>query len=143
MKFLLELVPLLSFFGGYKYYDLMAATMALMITTPISLLIYWFIYKKVAVMPLVTAVMGLVFGGLTLYFNDPTFIKIKPTIIYLFFAAGLLGGLLFKRPFMKTALGEAVQLTEVEQGVSDYVWSPDSNRLALLIRDAEEETEED
>lgn len=112
MKFFLELGPLLIFFGTYKYADLMAATVALMITTPISLLIYWLIYKKVAVMPLVTAVLVLVFGGLTLYFNDPTFIKIKPTIIYVLFAAGLLGGLLFNRSLMKSALGEAVQLTD-------------------------------
>ena len=90
----------------------MAATIALMIATPLSLLIYWFIYKKVAVMPLITAVLVLVFGGLTIYFNDPTFIKIKPTIIYLLFAAGLLGGLFFKRSLMKSALGEAVQLTD-------------------------------
>ncbi len=137
MKFLLELGPLLIFFGVYKYYDLMAATAALMITTPIALVIYWFIYKKVAVMPLITAVLVLVFGGLTLYFNDPTFIKIKPTIIYLLFATGLLAGLALKRPLMKSALGEAVQLTDqgwfkmslhwglfflVLAGLNEFVW---------------------
>ena len=59
-KFLLELAPLLIFFGVYKFYGLMAATIALMITTPISLIIYWFVYRKVATMPLVTAVLVLV-----------------------------------------------------------------------------------
>ena len=112
MKFLLELGPLLIFFGVYKYYDLMAATLALMITTPISLFFYWLIYKKVAVMPLVTAVLVLIFGGLTLYFDNSFFIKIKPTIIYVLFASGLLGGLFLKRPLMKAVLGEAVKLTD-------------------------------
>lgn len=112
MKFLLELAPLLIFFATYKFYDLMAATIALMITTPISLVIYWFIYRRVATMPLVTAVLVLVFGGLTIYFNDSFFIKIKPTIIYVLFAAGLLGALAFKRSLMKSVLGESVKLTD-------------------------------
>ncbi len=112
MKFLLELAPLLIFFTAYKFYDLMAATIALMITTPISLVIYWFIYRRIAIMPLVTAVLVLVFGGLTIYFNDSFFIKIKPTIIYVLFAAGLLGALAFKRPLMKSVLGESVKLTD-------------------------------
>ena len=112
MKFLLELGPLLIFFGVYKYADLMAATLALMITTPISLLIYWLVYKKVATMPLVTAVLVLFFGGLTLYFDDPFFIKVKPTIIYILFASVLFGGLVIKRPLMKLLLGEAVKLTD-------------------------------
>lgn len=111
-KFLLELAPLLIFFGVYKFYGLMAATIALMITTPISLIIYWFVYRKVATMPLVTAVLVLVFGGLTLYFNDSFFIKIKPTIIYLLFASGLLGALAFGKSLMKSVLGESVKLTD-------------------------------
>lgn len=112
MKFILEIGPLLLFFGVYKYYDLMAATLALMIATPISLVIFWFIYKRIATMPLVTGVLVLVFGGLTLYFDDPFFIKIKPTIIYLMFASGLIGGLFFDRPLMKSVLGESVSLTD-------------------------------
>ena len=86
VKFLLELAPLVIFFAVYKYMGLMEATIALMITTTISTAVFWFVFKKVATMPLVTAVLVLVFGGLTLYFDDTTFIKIKPTIIYLLFA---------------------------------------------------------
>lgn len=111
-KLVLEMAPLLIFFAVFKFYDLMAATIALMIATTISIIIFWFIFKKVATMPLVTAVLVLIFGGLTLYFDDTFFIKIKPTIIYLLFASGLLGALAFKRPLMKTVLGEAVNLTE-------------------------------
>ncbi len=122
MKFLLELAPLIIFFAAYKYADLMTATLALMITTPISLFIYWLFYKKVAPMPLVTAVLVLVFGGLTLYLNDPTFIKIKPTIIYVLFASVLLGGLLLKQPLMKSVLGEAVKLTDAGWVKMSWHW---------------------
>lgn len=112
IKFLLELAPLLIFFATYKYYGLMEATIALMITTPLSLLGYWLVFKKVATMPLVTAVLVLVFGGLTLYFNDSFFIKIKPTIIYILFASGLLGALFFGKSLMKSVLGHSVKMTE-------------------------------
>lgn len=137
MKFLLELGPLLIFFGVYKFYDLMTATMALMVATTVSLAVFWLVYKKVAVMPLVTAVMVLVFGGLTIYFDDPIFIFIKPTIIYVLFACALIGGLLLKRPLMKSVLGEGVQLTDAGwfkmslhwglfflflAGLNEYVW---------------------
>ena len=111
-KFLLEMTPLVIFFITYKYMGLMEATIALMISTTISIIIFWLVFKKVATMPLVTAVLVLVFGGLTLYFDDTFFIKIKPTIIYLLFASGLLGALAFGRSLMKTVLGEAVELTD-------------------------------
>lgn len=132
MKFLLELAPLLIFFGAYKFYGLMAATIALMITTPISLLIYWFVYRKVATMPLVTAVLVLVFGGLTLYFNDSFFIKIKPTIIYLLFASGLLGALAFGRSLMKSVLGESVKLTDAGWFKMSLHWGLFFVALAVL-----------
>ena len=137
VKFLLELAPLVIFFAVYKYMGLMEATIALMITTTISTAIFWFVFKRIATMPLVTAILVLVFGGLTLYFDDTTFIKIKPTIIYLLFAAGLLGALAFGRSLMKTVLGEAVELTDKGwfkmslhwglfflflAGLNEYVW---------------------
>lgn len=137
VKLILEMAPLLIFFAAFKFYGLMEATVALMVATTVSIIIFWFVFRKVATMPLVTAVLVLVFGGLTLYFDDTFFIKIKPTIIYLLFASGLLGALLFKRSLMKTALGEAVDLTDKGwfkmslhwglfflflAGLNEYVW---------------------
>lgn len=136
-KLFLEMTPLVIFFITYKYMGLMEATVALMITTTLSIIVFWFVFKKVATMPLVTAALVLVFGGLTLYFDDTFFIKIKPTIIYCLFAAGLLGALAFGRSLMKTVLGEAVELTDrgwfkmslhwglfflFLAGLNEYVW---------------------
>ncbi len=111
-KFLIEMAPLLVFFFVNYKFGLVNATIALMVTTPISIAIYWYMFKKVATMPLVTAVLVLVFGGLTIYMDDTTFIKVKPTIVFALFAVGLLGALLFGRPLMKSALGETVQMTD-------------------------------
>lgn len=136
-KLILEMAPLLIFFVAFKFYGLMEATIALMVATTVSIIVFWFIFRKVATMPLVTAVLVLVFGGLTLYFDDTFFIKIKPTIIYILFASGLLGALLFNKSLMKTALGEAVELTDKGwfkmslhwglfflflAGLNEYVW---------------------
>ncbi|GJM03606.1 MAG: putative intracellular septation protein A [Rhodomicrobium sp.] len=132
IKFLLELAPLLIFFATYKFYGLMEATIALMITTPISLVIFWFIYRRVATMPLITAVLVLVFGGLTLYFNDSFFIKIKPTIIYVLFASGLLGALCFGKSLMKSVLGQSVQLTEAGWFKMSLHWGLFFIALALM-----------
>ena len=63
-------------------------------------------------MPMVTAVLVVVFGGLTFWLDDPRFIKIKPTIINLLFAGVLFGGLLTGRPLLKLLFGEAFRLTE-------------------------------
>lgn len=137
VKLFLEMAPLVLFFVTYKYMGLMEATIALMISTTISIIIFWFVFKKVATMPLVTAVLVLIFGGLTLYFDDTFFIKIKPTIIYILFATGLLGALAFGRSLMKSVLGEAVELTDKGwfkmslhwglfflflAGLNEYVW---------------------
>jgi intracellular septation protein len=63
-------------------------------------------------MPLVSAVVVMVFGGLTLYLQDETFIKLKPTIIYALFAVLLLGGLLMGRSLLALVLDSMFQLTE-------------------------------
>ena len=63
-------------------------------------------------MPVVTAVLVVVFGGLTFWLDDPRFIKIKPTIINLLFAGVLLVGLIMRRPLLKMLFGEAFNLTE-------------------------------
>ena len=81
-KLFLEMTPLVIFFITYKYMGLMEATVALMITTTLSIIVFWFVFKKVATMPLVTAALVLVFGGLTLYFDDTFFIKIKKHSAY-------------------------------------------------------------
>lgn len=99
--------PLVVFFGAYYIAGLMAATGALMAATVIALGLSLAIERRVPVMPLVTAAIVGVFGGLTLWLNDDTFIKIKPTIVMSLLAAVLLGGLAIGRPLLKPLLGAA------------------------------------
>jgi intracellular septation protein len=86
------------------------ATAPFMVAMVISLLISWLVFKRVAVMPLVTLVVVLIFGTLTLWLQDSTFIKIKPTIVNSLFGATLLGGLLFRQSLLKYVFGEVYHL---------------------------------
>jgi intracellular septation protein len=111
-KLIVELGPLLVFFGVNALYGIFAGTAAFMVTTILSLGFAWWRYHKVAVMPLVSAVIVLVFGGLTLYLHDETFIKLKPTIVYSMFTVLLLGGLVTGKPVLALLFGPVFNLTE-------------------------------
>jgi intracellular septation protein len=91
---------------------LFEATGAFMIATIIALVAGWTLERKLPVMPLVSGIFVLLFGGLTLYLADETFIKLKPTLVNCLFAAILFGGLLFGKPLLKPLFGAAVQLTD-------------------------------
>lgn len=111
-KLLIELGPLLIFFGMNAAYGIFAGTGAFMAATVVSLGVAWWLYHKVPVMPLVSAVVVLAFGGLTLYLQDETFIKLKPTIVYVMFAVLLLGGLLARKPVLAMLFGPVFKLTD-------------------------------
>ena len=98
--------PLVVFFAVYLIWGLIPATGALMGATLIALVVSWLVRRTIPMMAVVTAVIVGVFGGLTLWFNDETFIKVKPTIVQALFAVILLGGLLFKKPMLKYVLGK-------------------------------------
>ncbi len=104
--------PLLLFFGAFKLYDLMTATAVIVVASLVSLAVIWFVERQVPIMPLVTAAVVAVFGGLTLWLQDEMFIKMKPTIVQGIFAAVLLGGLAFGRPLLKPLLGKMMPLTD-------------------------------
>jgi intracellular septation protein len=106
----LELGPLVVFFIANARADIFVATACFMAAMVVSLLLSWLILKKVAVMPLVTGAVVLVFGGLTLWLQDDTFIKIKPTITNVLFGSILLGGLLFGQSLLKYVFGEVYKL---------------------------------
>jgi intracellular septation protein len=109
-KLVLELGPLVVFFIVNGRADIFAATAWFMGAMVVSLLASWIILKKVAVMPLVTGAVVLVFGGLTLWLQDDTFIKIKPTITNVLFGSVLLGGLLFGQSLLKYVFGDVYKL---------------------------------
>jgi intracellular septation protein len=118
--------PLAAFFIVYWLADLIAATVAIMAATGVVLVIALVVERRVPRMPLVTAAVVGVFGGLTLWLNDDTFIKMKPTIVQLIFAAVLFGGLLFRRPLLKPLLGTAWPL-------DDDGWHKLTLRFALFF----------
>lgn len=111
---------------------LMWATGVFMAATLVSLAITYVIERKVHIVPVVTAVIVLVFGGLTLLLHDERFIKMKPTIIYVLMAATLLGGLAFNKLFIKKVLGSAFDLTEAGWRALTLRWGLFFIALAIL-----------
>jgi intracellular septation protein len=111
-KLIIELGPLLVFFAGNAWGGIFFGTAAFMVATLLSLAVARFRYHKVPVMPLVSAVIVFVFGGLTLYLQDETFIKLKPTIVYSMFAVLLAAGLLLRKPLLELLFGQAFTLSE-------------------------------
>ena len=112
LKFAVEFGPLVIFFAVYSFYGIFAATAVFMVTSISSLIFSYAKTRHVAPMPLFTAVIVLVFGGLTIYLQDETFIKLKPTIINLLFAAILGGGLSLKRNPLRVLFEAAFNLTD-------------------------------
>lgn len=104
--------PIVVFFAAYMVSDLLVATAALMAATAVALVVSLAVNKRVPLMPLITAGVVGVFGGLTLALNDDTFIKMKPTIVQTLIGAILLGGLLFGKAFLKPVMGTAWQMDD-------------------------------
>ena len=112
LKLAIELGPLLIFFAANYAAGIYAATGAFMVATVAALAAAWWLFHKLPVMPIVSGVVVLLFGGLTLYLQDETFIKLKPTIVYLTFAALLTGGYLLKKPLLALLFGPMFNLTD-------------------------------
>jgi intracellular septation protein len=111
-KLALDIGPLLLFFFVNARWGIFAATAAFMGATLASIAVTYTMVRRIPMMPLVSAIVVMVFGGLTLYLQDETFIKLKPTIIYALFAALLLGGLAAGRSLLALVLDSMFQLTE-------------------------------
>jgi intracellular septation protein len=112
VKLTLDFAPLVVFFVAYKLGGVMAATIALMVATTLSVGIIYGVERKIALAPLISGGLVLVMGVLTVALNDEHFIKIKPTLVNLLFAAILLGGVYIgKRGLLKHVLDVAFQLT--------------------------------
>lgn len=88
------------------------ATAVFMVAIVVALLVSYILMRRLPMMALVSAVVVVVFGGATLVFQNETFIKLKPTIIYLLFTAVLLGGLIFRKPLLAAVFDQVFHLTE-------------------------------
>jgi intracellular septation protein len=113
LKLVLDLGPLVLFFVTYKYYELFTATGVLMAATVVALAVSYTLTRHLAVMPVVTAVVVLIFGGLSLAFHNESFIKLKPTIIYLLFAGTLTWGYVAGKPLLAMVFDSAFHLTDL------------------------------
>jgi intracellular septation protein len=123
LKLALEYGPLLLFMlgywvlkdksltlGGQTYSGFIVATGVFVVIFVASILGLWRLTGKIAAMQIITLVVVVFMGGLTLWFNDAHFIKMKPTIIYVFFAAALGVGLVQGKSYLRLVMGDAIPM---------------------------------
>ena len=149
VKLAIELGPLVVFYLGFTFggrilaafpafaangFDdpLYPATLLFMIAMVVSLIVSQLVLHRIAVMPVVTAVVVLVFGGLTFYFHDTSFAKMKPTVINALFGVVLLGGLLFGQSLLRYVFGEVYKLKPAGWTILTWRWGIFFLVLAVL-----------
>jgi intracellular septation protein len=111
LKIVLELGPLLLFFAANSRFGIFAGTATFMVAVVVALGVSYMLTRHVPLMTLVSAVVVMAFGGLTLLLQDELFIKLKPTIIYSLFGTVLLGGLMAGKPFLALLFDSVFHLT--------------------------------
>jgi intracellular septation protein len=112
LKLALDLGPLVLFFLVNAKLGIFYATGAFMAAVLVALVVSYVLIRRLPVMTVVSAVIVTVFGGLTIILEDETFIKVKPTIIYLLFAGTLFGGLILRKPLLEIVFDQMFHLTE-------------------------------
>jgi intracellular septation protein len=132
VKLVLDLGPLIVFFVTFRYLGIYSATAAFMVAILAALALGYVREGKLSPMPLFTAVLVVVFGGLTLYLKNDFFIKIKLTVFYTFAGVLLLGGLAFNRLFIKYVFAQAFDLSEEGWRKLTWRWGFFAFALALL-----------
>jgi intracellular septation protein len=120
LKLVLDIGPLVLFFAANARFGIFTATGVFMVAVLVALAVTYYMTRHVAVMPVVTAVVVLVFGSLTLVLHDELFIKLKPTIIYVLFGGTLLFGLIFNKPLLGMVLDSMFSLTD--EGWRKLTW---------------------
>jgi intracellular septation protein len=131
-KLATELGPLIVFFVANAKFDLFVATGAFMVAIVAAMTASYVVTRHVPLMALVTGIIVIVFGTLTLVLHDETFIKVKPTIIYGLFAAILGGGLLFGRSFIAIMFDQVFNLTALGWRILTIRWALFFLGLAIL-----------
>jgi len=132
LKLVLDLGPLLLFFAANSRYGIFVATALFMAAIVAALGISYALTRHLPLMPLVTAVVVVVFGTLTLVLHDELFIKVKPTIIYVLFSGALLIGLAFGKSLLGVVFDSVFHLTEEGWRKLTLRWGLFFLALALL-----------
>jgi len=125
IKFVTDFGPLLVFLFVYYNSDknLKIAIPPFIIATLIALIVVWLIEKKIPMVPLIGGILITLFGGLTIYYDNPIFIYIKPTIINILFALGLMFGKYFSNePILKKMLGKSLFLSDEGWNLLNKRW---------------------
>lgn len=120
MRIVLELGPLVIFFFANQRAGIFTATLLFMAAMAASMLAMWMMARRVPLMPLISGAMVMIFGGLTLYFNDDGFIKLKPTIVNLLFSGALLTGLALRHNLLPIVFDGVLSLSD--QGWRQLTW---------------------
>jgi len=123
LKIALELGPLVLFFVGNSYGGIYLATGVFMVATFAALAAMWILARKIAIMPLISAFVVMVFGTLTLVLQDDHFIKLKPTMVNALFGVVLLGGLVFRKPLLPYVFDGMVKLTDAGWRILTVRWA--------------------
>ena len=122
-RMLLDFGPLLLFFGAnYLYSDLMFSVKVLVVATIVSLAASWVLERRISMMAAFGCAALVFFAGLTLYFDNELFIKIKPTILTLMFAAAIAGGRAMGRNPLAAIMGSQVKLTNDGWRIMSWLW---------------------
>ena len=122
-KMLFDFGPLLLIFGtNYIYSDLMLSVKVLVAATLVSLALSWHFDRKISVMAAIGCAALVFFAGLTLYFDNELFIKIKPTVVTLLFAALIAGGRLLGRNPLAAIIGKQITLTAQGWRAISWLW---------------------
>jgi len=134
MKQLFEFFPLIVFFVVYykSDKDLYLSITAVIIATLISLVALYIKERKISTMMLVSTVILIVFGGLSIFLKNDIFFKMKPTIINALFALILIGSTFFNKPVLKMLLNSSLKLTDQGWSLMNKLWSGFFIFLALL-----------
>ena len=120
MKFLFDLFPIILFFIAFKFGDIYTATIVAMVATIVQILWVYYRHRKIDAMQWVSLVMIIVFGSLTIFLHDKTFIQLKPTALYWLFSGVLLiSAQFFKKNWIQILMGKQVTL---KQSHSHSVW---------------------
>jgi len=135
LKFVTDFGPLLIFLIFYYNGDknLKVAIPPFIVATLIALAVVWFIEQKIPMVPLLGGIFITLFGGLTIYFDNPVFIYVKPTIINILFGLALLFGKYFtEEPLLKKMLGNSIKLDNEGWKILNNRWVYFFFSLALL-----------
>ena len=122
MKFLFDFFPVLLFFVAINIWDIFVATAVAIVATFVQ--VGWLATRKKKIEPMLWASLGIIviFGGLTLYLQDKTFILWKPTVLYWLFASVLAGATLLRKNLIRSLLSEHVQLPDPVWARLNWAW---------------------